>query len=158
MIDCVHEEIVDTMALDDGISGQPGVVSVSRNGKRRYDPIWKERLIAAALEPGVSIARLALEHGVNANQLRNWVKVLRDRQGVWTPKGVSACGPSVFVPVVEAAPVTLPSAGTCTPASAARVQLKASLPNGVLLELANADAQALSVFIEVLGRCNVPAR
>jgi transposase len=52
MIDCVHEEIVDTMALDDRISERPGVVSVSRNGKRRYDPIWKERLIAAALEPG----------------------------------------------------------------------------------------------------------
>lgn len=81
-MDYVHEEIVDIMALDGGISGQPGVVSVSCNGKRRYDPIWKERLIAAALEPGVSIARLALEHGVNANQLRNWVKVLRDRQGV----------------------------------------------------------------------------
>jgi hypothetical protein len=30
----------------------PGVVSVSRNGKRRYDPIWKERLIAAALNRG----------------------------------------------------------------------------------------------------------
>ena len=133
------------MALDDGISGRPGVVSVSRNGKRRYDPIWKERLIAAALEPGVSIARLALEHGVNANQLRNWVKVLRDRQGVWSPKNVPACGQSAFVPVVE---VTSP----------ARLQLKASLPNGVLLELANADAQALSVFIEVLGRCHVPAR
>jgi transposase len=158
MIDCVHEETVDTMTLDDGISGQPGVVSVSCNGKRRYDPIWKERLIAAALEPRVSIARLALEHGVNANQLRNWVKVLRDRQGVWAPKGVSACGPSAFVPVVEAASVTRPPAGTCTRASAARVHLKASLPNGVLLELANADAQALSVFIELLGRCNVPAR
>ena len=146
------------MALDDGISGQPGVVGVSRNGKRRYDPIWKERLIAAALEPGVSIARLALEHGVNANQLRNWVKVLRDRQGVWAPQGVLACGPSAFVPVVEAAPTARSPANPCTLASPARLQLKASLPNGVLLELANADAQALSAFIELLGGLDVPAR
>jgi transposase len=36
--------------------------------------------------------------------------------------------------------------------------LKASLPNGVLLELANADAQALSAFIELLGGLDVPAR
>jgi transposase len=64
----------------------PGVVSVSRNGKRRYDPIWKERLIAAALEPGVSIARLALEHGVNANQLRNWVKCFGTDRG-WALEG-----------------------------------------------------------------------
>ncbi len=69
------------MTLDDAISVPAGVVGVLGNGKRRYDPIWKERLIAAALEPGVSIAKLALEHGVNANQLRNWVKLHRDRQG-----------------------------------------------------------------------------
>lgn len=32
------------------------------------------------------------------------------------------------------------------------MRLKASLPNGVRLELEDADAQALSVMIEVLGR------
>lgn len=143
MIDYVHEEIVDIMALDDGISGQAGVVSVSRNGKRRYDLIWKERLIAVALEPWGPIARLALEHGVNANQLRNRGKVLRDRQGALAPKGTAACGPSVFVQVVEVTPTVCWPADTCTLASKARLQLKVSLPNGVLLELANADANPL---------------
>lgn len=40
---------------------------ILRNGRRRYDPAWKERLVAACLEPGVSVSRLALEHGINAN-------------------------------------------------------------------------------------------
>ena len=43
---------------------------ILRNGRRRYDAASKERLVAACLEPGVSVSRLALEHGINANLLR----------------------------------------------------------------------------------------
>lgn len=69
------------MTLDGaGRSGPLRVVRVLGNGKRRFDPVEKERLVDAALEPGVSIAGLALAHGVNANQLRNWVALRRRRQ------------------------------------------------------------------------------
>ncbi|GEC59667.1 transposase [Bradyrhizobium japonicum] len=47
---------------------------VGRNGRRRYEAASKERLVTACLEPGVSVSRLALEHGVNANLLRKWIK------------------------------------------------------------------------------------
>jgi transposase len=40
---------------------------VRRDGSRRYDPKSKTRLVAACLEPDVSISGLALAHGVNAN-------------------------------------------------------------------------------------------
>ena len=33
-----------------------------------------------------------------------------------------------------------------------------ALPNGVRLELDDADAQVLAAMIEALGRCHVPAR
>lgn len=51
---------------------------VGRDGRRRYDPASKARLVAACLEPGVSISGLALAHGVNANVLRKWVKDARE--------------------------------------------------------------------------------
>lgn len=35
---------------------------VGRNGRRRYNPASKDRLVAACLEPGVSVSRLVLEH------------------------------------------------------------------------------------------------
>ncbi|MGK9287021.1 transposase, partial [Sinorhizobium meliloti] len=45
--------------------GQKLVVRlVGRNGRRRFDPASKDRLIAACLEPGASVSKLALEHGV----------------------------------------------------------------------------------------------
>ncbi|SFB57583.1 Transposase, partial [Rhizobium sp. NFR07] len=40
---------------------------VGRDGRRRYDPASRDRLVAACLEPGVSVSRLAREQGVNAN-------------------------------------------------------------------------------------------
>jgi len=39
---------------------------VGRDGRRRYDPASRDQLVAACLEPGVSVSRLALEHGVTA--------------------------------------------------------------------------------------------
>ncbi|SFB65131.1 Transposase, partial [Rhizobium sp. NFR07] len=47
---------------------------VGRDGRRRYDPASRDRLVAACLEPGVSVSRLAREQGVNANLVRKWIK------------------------------------------------------------------------------------
>ena len=38
-----------------------------------YDPVAKQELVQSCLQPGVSIARQALDHGVNANLLRKWI-------------------------------------------------------------------------------------
>ena len=151
-------ETVDTMTLDI-LNGSAGlrVVKVLSNGKRRFDPVEKDRLIDAAMKPGVSVARLALAHGVNANQLRNWVKLRRNRQaqdGLTVVAGEQET--SAFVPVVAATPTVRQPDVPAGPSSA-RMRLMASLPNGVRLELENVDERALSAMIEVLGRCNVPA-
>jgi transposase len=151
-------EPVDAMTLNSAdIPGQLRVVRVLRNGKRWFDPVEKERLIDACLEPGVSVAGLALAHGINANQLRKWVKLRQDRKATETAAVMPSCALSAFVPVVEAAPMARPSAPPARP-PATRVRVTASLPNGVRLELDDADAQVLATLIEALGRCDVPAR
>ena len=146
-------ETADAMTVNRAdIPGQLRVVRVLRNGKRWFDPVEKERLIEACLEPGVSVAGLALAHGINANQLRKWVKLRQDRRATEPAAVMGRCAPSAFVPVVEAAPMArLPAP------SATRVRVTASLPNGVRLELDEADAQVLAAMIEALGRCHVPA-
>ena len=150
-------ETVDAMTLNSAdIPGQLRGVRVLGNGKRRFDPVEKERLIDACLEPGVSVAGLALAHGINANQLRKWVKLRQDRKATETAAVMDRCAPSAFVPVVEAVSTArLPATSARPPA--ARVRVTASLPNGVRLELDDADAQVLSAMIEALGRCHVPA-
>jgi transposase len=108
------------------------------------------------MKPGVSVARLALAHGVNANQLRNWVKLRRDQHAQGALPVVAEREMSAFVPVVAASPIARQPDMPARPSSAG-MRLTASLPNGVRLELEDADEKALSVMIEVLRRCNVPA-
>jgi transposase len=131
-------------------------LKVLSNGKRRFDPVEKDRLIDAAMKPGVSVARLALAHGVNANQLRNWVKLRRNRQAQGALPVVAGQETSAFVPVVAASSIVREPDTPARPSSAS-IRLTASLPNGVWLELEDVDERVLSAMIEVLGRCNVPA-
>ncbi len=99
-------ETVDIMTLNGmGLSGPLRVTKVLGNGKRRFDPVEKERLIDAALEPGVSVARLALGHGINAIQLRNWIRLRQRRQTENALTAIPISAPPAFVPVVEAAPI-----------------------------------------------------
>ncbi len=139
---------------------------VGRDGRRRYDLASKDRLVAACLEPGVSVARLALEHGINANLLRKWIK---KRRATWSAPRSS---PPAFIPVQlegaadralsrqsRVATVDLPAA--CdearrpepkgAPAFSALAKVSASLPNGVKLALECGDVDALTAIIGALG-------
>lgn len=49
-----------------------GRVRVTRKGCPNHPIDFKRRLAGLACEPGVSVAKLALEHGVNANLLFKW--------------------------------------------------------------------------------------
>ena len=139
---------------------------VGRNGRRRYEAASKERLVAACLEPGVSVSRLALEHGVNANLLRKWIKK-------HTPtRSLPPSSPSSFIRVHlegtadralsrqdSVATVDLPA--TCdgvrglepkgTTAFCSPAKVSVSLPNGVKLALECGDVDALTAIIGALG-------
>ncbi|WP_170954347.1 MULTISPECIES: transposase [Mesorhizobium] len=139
---------------------------VGRNGRRRYDPASKDRLVAACLEPGVSVSRLALEHGVNANLLRKWIKKHTE------PQSLPPSSPPAFIPVqIESAAdralsrqssvATVDLPATCNevrgsqPKRAALfsspAKVSASLPNGVKLTLECGDVDALTAIIGALG-------
>ncbi|WP_320203958.1 IS66-like element accessory protein TnpA [Agrobacterium rosae] len=110
--------------------------SPKQDRRRRYDPAWKQRLVEACSEPGVSVSRLALQHGVNANLVRKWIKNARH---------VSVSSTSAFVPVQITAvsgkfDIEMPNAGNEEPARRAHgtrspSKVSASLPNGVMLSL-----------------------
>ncbi|CAB1367273.1 transposase [Denitratisoma oestradiolicum] len=44
-----------------------------QDGRSCYDPQAKRELVEACLQPGISVARLAMQHGVNANLLLTWL-------------------------------------------------------------------------------------
>ncbi len=137
---------------------------VTAAGKRKFDAEGKRKLIDACLQPGASIAELALKAGVNANRLHKWIQLRECANAAAATASVEPL-PSAFVSVVtvnEVAPVrTNPepvsvrrsshgyeAAKTATPA-----RLSAQLPNGVTLQLECAahDGALVRVMIEALG-------
>lgn len=114
------------------------IVGHSRNGRRCYDPEAKRELVEACLKPGVSVAGMALAHGLNANLLRKWIDAYR--RGA---KSVAAGSPAswpAFAPVVS---ITAPA-----PAGYA---LSVILPNGVKLELSGIGPEYLSPLLTCLA-------
>lgn len=57
---------------------QKNVTSGRRKGCPNYPPEFKQQLVAASCEPGVSISKLALENGINANLLFKWRQQWRE--------------------------------------------------------------------------------
>jgi transposase len=146
------------------------VIGKSADGKNRYDREGKRKLIEACQKPGASVAGLALKAGVNANQLRKWISLARQKT---RPRRARQSAPAMapaFVPVLEvvgAEPVRLPSRPAlpdAEPVAARREPMRASqrpplpsrlvaqLPNGVSLELecAQQDTALLRAMIDAL--------
>jgi len=57
---------------------QKNVTSGRRKGCPNYPPEFKQQLVAAFCQPGVSISKLALENGINANLLFKWRQQWRE--------------------------------------------------------------------------------
>ena len=48
------------------------LVPVSDTNRRRYSVEFKRNVVRESMAAGASIARVAMAHGLNANQLHNW--------------------------------------------------------------------------------------
>ncbi|MFB0713518.1 transposase [Buttiauxella noackiae] len=57
---------------------QKNVAPGRRKGCPNYSPEFKQQLVAASCEPGISISKLALENGINANLLFKWRQQWRE--------------------------------------------------------------------------------
>ena len=124
------------------------VVGRKRDGRCCYDKEAKRELIEACLRPGISVARMALQHGINANLLRTWItRYQREGQAsvALQASGKNALATtSAFVPVVQVK----------APAKTSPLSLGAEMPNGVKLDLSDLGLDDLSLILKLL--CRLP--
>ena len=122
------------------------VIGHKRDGRSIYDEQAKRELLEACRQPGASVAKLARDCGVNANQLSTWIRQHERAKG----KAAAAANREViempeapFVPVQVEAP---------RPPAVSPVNVQARLPNGVVVDLGGCDLQQAGQLIEALGR------
>lgn len=120
----------------------PGlVVGRKADGRRVYDPAVKRELVRRCLQPGVSVAAIALAHGLNANLLRLWI----------TRSDDSADSASNRAEAVT--PVLLPVQTRPTPAASPQGQseIEVILPMGSIRIRGEVCNSSLQVVIDCLS-------
>jgi transposase len=94
-------KIVDTKKISSKSGSTPGV-RVNRTGRRTYSPEYQRGVVEECDEPGVSVAGVALAHGINANLLRRWIvrqrresaKTIEPSRTVLLPVSVQRASPA----------------------------------------------------------------
>ncbi|WP_186079830.1 transposase [Burkholderia gladioli] len=142
------------------------VVGRKRDGRREYDDAARDELVQLCLQPGVSIARTAMEHDLNPNLLRSWVarhqkiqaQIEHDRvaRSPAISDGVTIDIPNTspaFVPIasISALPPAFPPDPPPLEKSMA-LSLHVRLSNGVEFDLGEAGVDELATVIQMLGR------
>lgn len=105
-------------------------------------PEFKHRLAVAACEPGVSVSKLAQDHGINTNMLFKWRRDLR--AGLLTGPATSE---TRLVPVVPK-----PSSPAAKPASGAgrTSTIEITIVDATVRVCAGADSALLRLVLQVL--------
>lgn len=116
------------------------VERLMRNGKRIFTPAFKAWLVEQAGKPATSVAGLALRHGVNANQLRRWMRLAEQHVNERTP---------VLLPVyIEQARV--PVAPTVPVPSAAAAPIEIEVAGAIVRLYEGVDARRLRIVLDAL--------
>lgn len=121
------------------------------NGKRVFATEFKRWIVEQARRPGASIAGLAMQHGVNANQLHRWMRLPH-----WRGDGAQGATVPVLLPVsieVEPTPAMSVSIATATPVSAMpATPIEIELGGGTVRVMPGVDAATLrTVFAALRG-------
>ena len=133
------------------------VVGHKSDGRCRYDPRVKQELIRQCMKPGVSVARMAMQHGVNANLLRTWItKAQRAIAKQMVATEASTPVAPTFVPVrleptLEPNPPAVKAPSPAGKATVPLVCMQVRLPNGVSIDLGLAPVQELGDVMHMLS-------
>lgn len=116
-----------------------------RVARRRHSLSFKRRLVEQTLAPGASVARIALDHGVNANLLFKW-----RRQHARTTRSA----PPSLLPVLLSEPRTRAELAVATPAARTAAIggfIEVELPAGRIRIKGAVDVAALRLVLQMLA-------
>jgi len=125
-------------------------VNLASDGRSRYQRHsleFKRGLVEQTLLPGASVARIAREHGVNANQVFSWRKL--HREGLLGEQGKAVAN---LLPVTVTAGTGPTTASTALRARTSAGRLWLESPKGCLNIEGHPDPAALRLVLEHLLR------
>jgi len=131
----------DAEELVKGLVTKTGV-----KGRRSYSKAGKRVLARRCTEPGVSLARVALLHGVNANLLRRWVVQYGKPRARLTSNARAETVPVTLLPVTTQRP-DVPRALSFSESS-----IEITLSAATIRVRGSVDASVLDIVLECVRR------
>jgi transposase len=129
-----------------GTSEQAIVETTKQMRRQRRSVEEKRRIVEETLEAGASVARVARQHGVNANQVFYWRK--RYREG-----GLGKSRSSNLLPVtVEDIAWSKSRQARCTSSRSPMGAMEIKMAKGQVRITGSVDAEALRTVLECLLR------
>ena len=116
------------------------------NGRRTYSKAGKRALARRCTEPGVSVARMALLHGVNANLLRRWIS----KYG--KPRTCLVGHSQAKAPVPTLLPVTTQTADVARTSTFSESFIEITLSAATIRVRGSVDAAVLDIVFDCLRR------
>ncbi len=109
---------MSTSTLSGHVNTIPEQVAGSRRRRRFHSDEFKATAVAACMQPGMSMAAVAMTHGINANLLRRWVRAveMQPAKSAKTP-----ATPALAVPTAAFVPMQIPPAAA---AADIRIELR----------------------------------
>ena len=80
-----------------------------RRRRRLHSDEFKANAVASCMQPGMSMAAVAMDHGVNANLLRRWVREAEQRPGADGADALVMVRPPANPPTAAFVPMQLPA-------------------------------------------------
>ncbi|MFM0069181.1 IS66-like element accessory protein TnpA [Paraburkholderia aspalathi] len=103
----------------------------SRKGRPNYAPEFRREIAMAACEPGISVAMLALSHGLNPNMVFKWRR--QYRAGLLDNRTVSEA--AVFVPVAISPDASMAVSSLPAPTAQLPFRAQEAATSGIEIEL-----------------------
>lgn len=102
---------MSTSTLGGHVSTIPSIKVDGRRRRRLHSDEFKADAVAACMQPGMSMAAVAMSRGINANLLRRWVRLAETQPEPGSMQGCSATpmATSAPAPAFVALPLAAPS-------------------------------------------------
>ncbi|HET8548924.1 MAG TPA: transposase [Bryobacteraceae bacterium] len=125
----------------------PGLLRVTRNGKRFFSEEHKCAIVEKCLVPGASVSAVALAHGFNTNLVRNWISKHQARQGRRRP-GTQLVPITVIEAASETAARVEPIRSTVSAVASGSIEIE--IGGARVKVLGQVEAEQLRVVFEAL--------
>lgn len=97
------------------------MASESGKTRRRYGLQFKAMVLAQCDEPGMSVAKVAMSHGINDNVVHRWRQLARQQRSV---RADTADAPMSVEPAAAFVPLALPAPATPEAKTELRLEIR----------------------------------